>query len=564
VSSTAPQPKGKRPDPLLGSVVNGKYRILALVAAGGMGKIYQAEQLPLGRSVALKVLHTTADTDGHELPFKKRFLREASILARLQHPNIVTVFDYGAIEGEETERYFISMEYLSGESLSQRITERVSLATRDTIRIARQIARGLTEAHAHGVIHRDLKPSNVMLLAGRDGEEMVKIVDFGIVKIIGDAAQEKEDLTQEGSFIGSPKYMAPEQISRGGKVDARTDVYSFGIILYQCLTGTVPFDGASSIQTLMAHLNQPPDPIHERAPNADVPEWLDQLVMSCIAKDPAKRPQTMDVVAKTLAEAEAALTSSQIMAAMAMRASSPTLTASLDSPPRSVRGALDTPPATTPVGPRIASGVTTQGTIASVHPSSDESDRTRTSPGVVKKAPEKKRSPVLPLVLALGVASVVLGTVALLDGPHRDPAPAAALSQAPPIPPTMSHFTIRIESTPPGADVREGDRVLGTTPMELSIDTEAARSAPRSFTLVKDGFLPYPIIQGPSDETVRVIAPLAPLPIAAAAAATSTSVSARAGAPSATSHRAAAGHSAPTTAPTPTASNPDLEIRMSR
>ena len=195
----------------------------------------------------------------------------------------MTVFDYGAIEGTDSERYFISMEYLQGETLARRIADRVSLATKDTIRIARQIARGLSEAHAHGVIHRDLKPSNVMLLAGRDGEEMVKIVtNFGIVKLVGDESQEKEDLTQEGSFIGSPKYMAPEQITRGGKIDVRTDVYSFGVILYQCITGTVPFDGASSIQTLMAHLNQVPQPMRERARRRPTcREWLDQLVMPC-------------------------------------------------------------------------------------------------------------------------------------------------------------------------------------------------------------------------------------------------------------------------------------------
>src|SRR5206468_1477537 len=129
------------------------------------------------------------------------------------------------------------MEYLSGETLARRISESVALSPKDTIRIARQIARGLTEAHAQGIIHRDLKPSNVMLVQGRDGEEQVKIVDFGIVKIVGDESMETEELTQEGSFIGSPKYMAPEQIQRGGKVDTRTDVYSFGVILYQCLCG---------------------------------------------------------------------------------------------------------------------------------------------------------------------------------------------------------------------------------------------------------------------------------------------------------------------------------------
>jgi serine/threonine protein kinase len=536
----------------VGSVVNGKYRILALVASGGMGKIYQAEQIALGRSVALKVLHPAGEVDGEDDPqFKKRFLREASILARLQHPNIVTIFDYGAIEGAEAERFFISMEYLSGETLARRISEQVSLTTKDTVRIARQIARGLTEAHAHGVIHRDLKPSNVMLIPGRDGEEMVKIVDFGIVKIVGDESQEKEDLTQEGSFIGSPKYMAPEQITRGGKIDARTDVYSFGVILYQCLTGTVPFDGASSIQTLMAHLNQAPQPIRERAPSVDAPPWLDELVMTCMAKEPEKRVQTMDAVAKTLAEAEAAMTSNRLMAAMSLRSSSPSLS-----------GIGDQIPVTSRSQPAIRSpsGITTQGTISSVRPQPEETEKTRTSPGV-KKEGEKKRSFLVPALVA---AALVGGVGAFFGLRQREP-PAEAAHVAPPIAPAaptpavVTHFAIRIESVPTGADVREGDRVLGTTPLELSVDNDSVRSAPRTFLLAKDGFAPYPVVQGPSESGVHVLAQLAPVP---AAAASSVAARAAGGAPGARHASPRSPSTQPSTATTP--SHPDLDIRMNR
>ena len=571
MSSTVPppnppkaSPKGRKSDALLGSVVNGKYRILSLVAAGGMGKIYEAEQIALGRSVALKVLHTT-ELDAENNPqFKKRFFREASILARLQHPNVVTIFDYGAIEGAETERYFISMEYLSGQTLARRIVDRGRLPARDTIRIARQVARGLTEAHAHGIIHRDLKPSNVMLLAGRDGEELAKIVDFGIVKIVGDESDEKEDLTQEGSFIGSPKYMAPEQIARGGKIDARTDVYSFGIILYQCLTGTVPFDGASSIQTLMAHLNQPPQPIRERAPECDAPAWLEQLVMSCVEKEPAKRPQTMDAVAKTLAEAEAALSSSGILATMSMRGSGPLQAAGADSTLSS-----------NVTGPVLRNPSTTTGTSASVPPpgggaGGGESEKTRTSPGVQRDADattkrgKKKTSP--SLLLAIGVTVVLLGAVALRGLRHQNP---AAVDGAPAA--SASHLTIRLESMPSGADVREGDRVLGTTPIELALDNDALRITPRSLTLVKEGFSPYPIVQGPSEESVRVIAQLAAVTAAAPAtsatlvvAPTGSASAAHAG-PAAGARRGPGRGGASGVATAGAASgHPDLDIRMNR
>ncbi|MGO9711024.1 MAG: serine/threonine-protein kinase, partial [Polyangiaceae bacterium] len=545
----------RKADALVGTVVNGKYKIRALVAAGGMGKIYEAEQIALGRPVALKILHTHAEgLDGDDDPqFKKRFLREASILARLQHPNIVTVFDYGAIEGAETERYFISMEFCAGETLARRISDRFSLATRDTIRIVRQIARGLTEAHAMGVIHRDLKPSNVMLLPGRDGEELVKIVDFGIVKIVGDDSQEKEDLTQEGSFIGSPKYMAPEQITRGGKIDARTDIYSFGIILYQCLTGTVPFDGASSIQTLMAHLNQSPQPMRERAPTADIPDWLEQLVMGCIEKDPEKRPQTMDAVAKTLAEAEAALTSSRLLAAMSTRNSSPTLSGSVESVPMTSRSET---------GPRLPSGITTQGTISSVRPAHEETEKTRTSPGM-KKEGAKKRSPML---LAFGgAAALLLGTGAFFGLRHHEPpvqaAPIAPPAPAPPLPSAPAHFTLLIESVPPGADVREGDRVLGTTPLDLSIDNEAVRNTPRAFVLAKDGFMPYAVGQGASAENVHVVAPLVAIPAAAAPSVPAHVATLPA---SGAGRRGTVKTPPPTQSAAPTTSHPDLEIRMNR
>ena len=225
--SSSKNRNAKRPDPLVGSLINGRYRVSSVVAAGGMGKVYRAEQIQLGRDVALKVLHVRIGSNGEESHFKHRFFREANLLAKLQHPNIVTVFDYGAIERAE-EQFFMAMEFLSGETLRQRVRRRGALGTVETIGIARQIARGLSEAHAHGIVHRDLKPSNVMLVDGRDGEELVKIVDFGIVKVMSEDLPD-EDLTQEGSFIGSPNYMAPEQIGSSQNVDTHTDVHAFGV-----------------------------------------------------------------------------------------------------------------------------------------------------------------------------------------------------------------------------------------------------------------------------------------------------------------------------------------------
>jgi serine/threonine protein kinase len=258
----APNPRDES-DPLLGAVINGKFRIVGVVAAGGMGKIYRAEQLPLGRPVAIKVLHARYTRSEQDPAFQKRFFLEASILSKLQHPNIVTVFDYGRIEEAEEEAYFMAMEYLPGETLHRRLKAHGPLSTGDALALARQIARGLREAHRHGVVHRDLKPSNVMLVPEDDGAENLKILDFGLVKVLAD---DSEELTKEGSFLGSPRYMSPEQIAHG-RVDLRTDVYSLGVILYQCLTGSYALRGGdNSVHILMAHLQMPVPSLREKKP----------------------------------------------------------------------------------------------------------------------------------------------------------------------------------------------------------------------------------------------------------------------------------------------------------
>jgi serine/threonine-protein kinase len=421
--------------------VAGKFKVLALVAAGGMGKVYRAEQAALGRTVALKVLHMDAalaeGTD--QTQFKKRFLREANILAKLQHPNIVTVFDYGPIDGDD-ERYFMAMEFLSGETLSQRIAARGRIDAPEVVRIALQLARGLSEAHAHNVVHRDLKPSNVMLVAGRAGEEVVKIVDFGIVKVVGESSQ--ETVTQEGSFVGSPSYMAPEQIEPTGKIDTRTDVYSFGVILYQCLTGSVPFDASSSVQIMMAHLSSAPEPIRERAAQADVPDWLHELVMSCLEKNPDRRPQTMEGIARVLAEADASMRSGRNLASvpgmslkLAQHASPDTLVSA------SGRGV----PAAEPSSPRRHS-ITTQGTTASVAPEAPTVEGTQISAGGQKPA-RARRAPLLTLG---GVALVVLAAASVVLS-RRNEAAAPVQVTSPPSAPTPSVAPLPA-SAPPVVD----------------------------------------------------------------------------------------------------------------
>jgi serine/threonine-protein kinase len=280
-----------------GHLISGKYRLEKMIAKGGMGRVFLATQIPLGRQVAVKVLlPQSLDPE-----FRKRFLLEASISARLVHRNIVTVHDYG--ETEDGDLY-MAMEYLDGEPLSKLISRQVRIPSERACRIAIQICRGLRAAHQKGVVHRDLKPSNIMLLREDEEEEdgvepgdFIKILDFGLVKVFD--PQDKEiplstDLTRAGTLLGSPKYMAPEQI-RCLPIDPRTDVYSLGVIMFQMLAGRAPFLGPTSVEILNLHLKEPPPSIAAIINDADdlAPE-LEVIVRRAMEKDPADRYQSMD------------------------------------------------------------------------------------------------------------------------------------------------------------------------------------------------------------------------------------------------------------------------------
>ena len=282
------------PDPLIGRVINDRFKINALIARGGMGKVYRAEQSPLGRVCAIKVLNPNYAGE-HDPEFHKRFFLEASIASKLTHPNTVTIFDYGRTEDDI---YYMAMEYLEGHTLHRAIREASHFPEERAAHIARQICRALREAHSLGVIHRDLKPANIFLVEHGDETDFVKVLDFGLVKnVSGDG--KGEDLTQTGLFMGSPKYMAPEQI-RGDKVDARTDIYALGIIMYEMITGKVPFDRPNSVNILMAHVNEEAPALRQMNPNVNVSPAIEDTVARCMAKDPDQRFRSMDEVLASL------------------------------------------------------------------------------------------------------------------------------------------------------------------------------------------------------------------------------------------------------------------------
>jgi serine/threonine-protein kinase len=452
-------------DPLVGAVVNGKYRVLGVVAQGGMGKIYRAVQIPLDRPVALKVLNSQYTSSTHDSAFQKRFFLEASALSRLQQPNIVTIYDYGAIDGITPESYFMAMEFLEGDTLLHRLQALGTLTAQETFSIARQIARGLREAHRHGVVHRDLKPSNIMLVPQDDGGELVKILDFGLVKVLKDDA---DQVTKEGTFLGSPRYMSPEQISHGN-VDHRTDVYSLGVIMYQALCGLPPFESDRAVHTLMAHMSAPVPPMNERNPEVTVHPAAEAFVRRCLEKTPDLRPANMDELTRELTQCEVACG----VAASAL-------------PYESETGSMDRPRAAVLVGSELPTG----------------------PPPALVPAGSRRLWP-----FALGAVAVVAlaGAYFALRARAPAPPPAPDASAAHDRSPGKASFTMWIDSAPSGAEVFDGDQQVGTTPLQISVDNAAVRAQPKRLAVRLGGYQAYSIVQGPSDDNVRVVAALVAL-----------------------------------------------------
>jgi serine/threonine protein kinase len=456
MSTKAPQ-RGEPVDVLEGTVINGKFRVLSVLATGGMGRVYRAEQAPLGRVVAIKVLRTPSSmSDTIASEFRRRFFREASILSKLQHTNIVTLFDYGRIEGLPDERYFMAMELVGGVTLSERLKKTGALSVQETLRVMRQMARGLREAHKLGAVHRDLKPSNVMLVPEEDGGEVVKILDFGIGKLLGDDGD--QELTQEGAFLGSPKYIAPEQVNER-RVDARTDVYALGVIGYECLTGKVPFEGETNLETILAHTSRPVPPMANRAPDVSVPAVAETFVRRCLEKEPAARPQGMEEVLRAITECERALFGAASLGAMN----------------------ADGPVSTARIVQRAADRRSDIGTLAlqpSAHPPRPSGGTSSPLTNSMAPTPARSTVPLVVFALVVVLTSVML-LVARWTGYIGQPKAAAAGSAvtpavAPPPPPAASATAVEVTPAASTTDV--------VTPPETTISAAPSASAPPAVT----------------------------------------------------------------------------------
>src|SRR5437868_196853 len=265
----------------------GHYRIEAKLGEGGMGVVYRAFDTHLDRSVAIKILRADATTSPER---KRRFVQEAKAASALNHPNIIHIYDISSSDGTD----FIAMEFVAGKTVDQLIGKS-GLPLKDTLKYSIQIADALARAHSAGIVHRDLKPANIIV--AEDGR--VKLLDFGLAKLTettGDSESatatmniQQTALTEEGSIVGTIAYMSPEQ-AEGKKVDGRSDIFSFGSVLYEMVTGRRPFEGGSKISTLSAILHKEPPAASEISPA--VPMELEKIIARCLRKDPERRAQS--------------------------------------------------------------------------------------------------------------------------------------------------------------------------------------------------------------------------------------------------------------------------------
>lgn len=445
-----------------GTLVGGRFRIEKKLAAGGMGVVYRAVQEPLGRPVALKVLRKPQDARMDET-YSQRFLLEAAVVANLNHPNTVVVHDYGNDGG----LLYFAMEYVDGLTLSERVKKHGPLSPEEGVHVAKQIVSSLIDAHAAGLVHRDLKPGNVMLLTRSGDPLFVKVLDFGLVKLAGGTDEQKKKLTQSGILMGSPRYMAPEQV-RGTDVDGRTDIYSLGALLCFMLTGKPPFAAGSQFEAMRAHVHTPAPSLKDLAPDIQASPGLESLVSQCLAKEPEARFQSMSEV---LTELDRLNTEARV--------SVPNPRSTL------VQGGADPAEGTN-------SSITSFLTEAIVSPGKS-------------KAKWVTRVVLMASVVAVGVSLALLIPKGVAGEPTATTLPPIENTNTPPlaedpqvapreeidpVSPETEEEPVRIDATPPSTAITHDGMLLGTGSVELTIPADEHWE----LTLDASGFVPRTIV----------------------------------------------------------------------
>ncbi len=287
-------------DPFIGKLIGEKYKIDEILGIGGFSTVYKAEQSGLRRSVAVKILNAEFVAKPDKI---RRFQNEAEMISTLVHSNVATVYDYGVLS--EGQPYLV-MEFAPGKTLAAVLSEIKVMPPERAVQIFLQVCDGVIAAHSKGLIHRDLKPSNIVLLQSDDNVDRVKILDFGLAKVISEEAGQHENLTLTGEVLGTPAYMAPEQCM-GTAVDVRTDIYCFGCVMYEVLSGRLPLDGETSYEVMHKHINE--SPISLSKSGAPVPARLVRIVSKALQKDPDDRYQNFEDLKDALVGVEPAISS---------------------------------------------------------------------------------------------------------------------------------------------------------------------------------------------------------------------------------------------------------------
>jgi serine/threonine protein kinase len=439
---TTPDPD---PDGLLGKTLSDRYYIRRLVGEGAMGRVYEGHHTGIGKRVAIKIAHKV---ERRKTEVAKRIQREALAPAQIGHPNVADVTDCGTTPGGE---FFFVMEFIDGVSLDAVVKRDGQLAIESALAIAVQICRALEAAHRAGIIHRDLKPSNVMLVRSQDQEDLVKVLDFGVAKFLHDT--DAVNLTLTDASVGTPKYMAPEQIRGGGKVDYRSDLYALGAILYTMLAGgRLPIEGGTVEEIYQHKLTRDPHPLRDY--RSDLPADLEELVLGCLARDPDQRPESAQALKQRLV---AHLESARAMSESIVDMKSPSQTENLGDGQRRRRAGLG-----------IALGSITAAVIAvagiylvrSPAPAREEPGRSAaaSTPGPTA-APAVVEPPRLPSHEAKPMG---LGAFGLHD--------PAAKTASPPVaePPVTSGLRATADAVPPAAGKTRRQGTEPTTPPPLT------------------------------------------------------------------------------------------------
>lgn len=281
---------------MIGRTFLGRYETQKLLGEGGMGKVYLARQTDLNRVVVVKVMH---DHVANDAKFRERFQRETLVMARFQHPNAVTLYDASLTDEFGS---CIVMEYVKGINLESLLQKNGRLSFGRVARVVSQLCDVLQAAHDQNIIHRDLKPANIMISEPDTPKERVKVMDFGLAKLLDDGQLKQVTDTAVDFAVGTPGYIAPEQV-RGEMMDHRGDLYSVGVMLFELLTGRLPFQGATSMDVLLAHATEDPPKFSELGLGRIAPKAIEDVIRWCLAKDPAERPQTARELAEAFAKA---------------------------------------------------------------------------------------------------------------------------------------------------------------------------------------------------------------------------------------------------------------------